>query len=150
MIASGDADLVDEGLDQGLLRRRFAGGDRFLDPSAEGVELGLGRCLQRLVDHLGELCGPVPQLTGGVGEVTHSRAADSLGEIPGFEGPQVAVDGGFGLGQLGSDGVAFRLVVTPVGGVPGRDGGDRLVEQVGVLVGAQQRVQDRLVDLLGG
>ncbi|MDQ3660445.1 MAG: hypothetical protein M3454_05175 [Actinomycetota bacterium] len=73
-----------------------------------------------------------------------------FGQAAGFEGQEVALDGLLGLGELRIDCgdlalLAFAVDLLPSGGVPGD-----AVEQVVRRVGLHQRVEDGVIEFLGG
>jgi hypothetical protein len=84
-----------------------------------------------------------------VGEAFEAFPALGIAERPFLERGQIAFDRLLCLGRLGVDGGELLFVVGLLGASPTAGGVHGLVEEVGPLVGVQERVEDRGVELLG-
>src|SRR6266545_2695769 len=82
--------------------------------------------------------------------VVSASPALLLAEGAGFKGVQVAVDCGFGLGDLAAHRAQLLLVLLAQGRGLAAGGADGAFEQVGLLVGGHQRLEHGLVELVGG
>ena len=122
-VATFDADLVDECPEDRLARWHGAAGDGLLDVLSHLVDhLGVGCGGRRLLNGDDQLFTPLAEVAHLGGEPLQTLGALGFGQRPGLERREVALDGVFGLGDPRLD--------------------DGLVEEVGALVGAEERVED--------
>ncbi|MDA8359264.1 MAG: hypothetical protein M0Z95_23845 [Actinomycetota bacterium] len=89
-----------------------------------------------------ELVAPGLQGAGTLAEVADARSEHVVADGAGLEGADVALDGGFGLFQLGGGGVDLVAVLVGGGGdLLGLDG-DGACDEVGVGVEGEEGVED--------
>lgn len=112
-VASLDADLGNQALQQPLLRRGRSALDGFGEPLPQDVERGLGQlgALGRLGDEVGQLRPAGPELRGLGPQLADALPALGRRQRPGLEGQQVALNDVLGLGEGGIDGRHLRLVL---------------------------------------
>jgi hypothetical protein len=148
-VATFDADLVDESLEERLSGRHRAGLETLLDLAPRrGNFVDVRRRQGRLLYRHDQLLAPCTKFAHLGGEPFEALAALGLRQRAGLERREVALDGVLGLGDPGVDDRQFLVVVRPVGARPVSGGRDGFVEEVGALVDVEQRVEDGCVQLL--
>lgn len=138
-----DDEAVDEGLGGGFASGVGAVGDDVFELAAEGVEVGLAGWVHGGdVGGFFELVAPCFEGAGAVAEVADARSEHVVADGAGLEGEDVALDGGFGLFQLGGGGV--DLVAVSAGGGSGLLGldVDCACDEVGFGAEGDQGVED--------
>jgi hypothetical protein len=142
---------VDESLEECLAWPDGSVGEALLDPMPHGGQFVNVGCLSPfLLDGCEEILAAGPQVSDLGSKALDALPALGIAEGARLEGGEVALDGIFGLGDPGVDDSELVVVVGPLSShsLPGC--GDSLVEEVGALVGAQQRFDDGVVELFGG
>ncbi|MDA8367216.1 MAG: hypothetical protein M0Z62_09710 [Actinomycetota bacterium] len=141
---------MDERLEECLAGRHGAVGERLCDVVPHRRDLaGVGRARRGVLHGGDQFLTPGTQVSHLGGEAFEALAALGLGQRAGLERREVALDRVLGLGDPGVDDGQLLVVVGPLGACPAPGGCDGLVEQVGALVGVEERVEDGGVQVLG-
>jgi hypothetical protein len=108
VVASVDADVGDERLDEPFAFLVAAGGEDVAELGGAGVQfVGRGCLFDGCLEQVGEFCSSVAELGDRRPKGADSFAALVLRQRAVLEGGEVAVDGAFGFGEVGVEGGEF-------------------------------------------